>query len=67
MAARPRVTDVWEQPGRPARSEPIAVGARVFHEKFGYGVVTSAEDDRLDVRFEQAGDKRILDRFVEKA
>jgi DNA helicase-2/ATP-dependent DNA helicase PcrA len=67
MAARPRVTDVWEQPGRPPLSEPIPVGARVFHQKFGYGVVTSAQDGRLDVRFEQAGDKRLLDRFVEKA
>jgi hypothetical protein len=25
------------------------------------------EDDRLDVRFEKAGEKRLIDRFVEKA
>ena len=27
---------------------------------------TAAEDDRLDVAFDKAGDKRVLDRFVEK-
>jgi DNA helicase-2/ATP-dependent DNA helicase PcrA len=64
---RPRVTEVWEQPRRPARIEAIPVGSRVFHQKFGYGTVTSAEDDRLDIAFDKAGAKRVLDRFVEKA
>jgi hypothetical protein len=27
--------------------------------------VTAAEDDRLDVAFDKAGDKRVLDRFIE--
>jgi DNA helicase-2/ATP-dependent DNA helicase PcrA len=52
---------------RPARAERIRVGERVFHQKFGYGRVTSVEDDRLDIEFEKAGAKRVLDRFVEKA
>jgi DNA helicase II / ATP-dependent DNA helicase PcrA len=65
VARRSRTIDVWEQPGRPARADAIAVGARVFHQKFGYGTVTSSEDDRLDVAFDKAGDKRVLDRFVE--
>ena len=42
------------------------MGSRVFHEKFGYGTVRAAEDDRLDVAFDKAGEKRVLDRFVEK-
>jgi DNA helicase-2/ATP-dependent DNA helicase PcrA len=67
VARRPRTIEVWEQPARPARSEAIPVGARVFHQKFGYGVVTAAEDDRLDVAFDKAGEKRVLDRFVERA
>ena len=67
VARRPRTIDVWEKPARPARSDAIPVGARVFHQKFGYGTVTSSEDDRLDVAFDKAGDKRVLDRFVEKA
>jgi DNA helicase-2/ATP-dependent DNA helicase PcrA len=67
VARRPKVIDVWEQPSRPARSEAIPVGSRVFHQKFGYGTVRAVDDDKLDVRFEQAGDKRVLDRFVERA
>jgi DNA helicase-2/ATP-dependent DNA helicase PcrA len=62
-----RRAEAWEQPGRPARAEKIAVGQRVFHEKFGYGEVTAAEEDRLDIAFEKAGQKRVMDRFVEKA
>ena len=67
VARRTRTIEAWEQPGRPARAEAIPVGARVFHQKFGYGTVTSADSDRLDVAFDKAGDKRVLDRFVEKA
>jgi DNA helicase II / ATP-dependent DNA helicase PcrA len=67
VARQPRTIEEWEQPGRPARTDTIQVGARVFHQKFGYGTVTSAEDNRLDVAFDKAGDKRVLDRFVEKA
>jgi DNA helicase-2/ATP-dependent DNA helicase PcrA len=62
-----RGAEPWEQPGRPARTEKIAVGQRVFHEKFGYGKVIASDDDRLDVAFEKAGQKRVMDRFVEKA
>ena len=65
LVARRKVTEVWEQPGRPARADAIPVGARVFHQKFGYGTVTAVDDDRLDVSFEKAGDKRVLDRFVD--
>ncbi len=61
-----RGTEPWEQAGRPARADKIGVGQRVFHEKFGYGEVTASEDDRLDVAFEKAGQKRVMDRFVEK-
>ena len=59
--------EAWEQPARPARADAIPVGARVFHQKFGYGAVTAAEDDRLDIAFDKSGAKRVLDRFVEKA
>ncbi|HQT67613.1 MAG: DNA helicase II [Rhodospirillales bacterium 20-60-12] len=65
-AARPRVIDQWDQPSRPPKADKIPVGARVFHEKFGYGIVTDADDDRLDIKFETSGEKRVLDRFVER-
>ncbi|MCO6415264.1 UvrD-helicase domain-containing protein [Siccirubricoccus sp. KC 17139] len=69
MARRPRVIEAgaWEVQQRPARQDAIAVGQRVFHQKFGYGRVTAVEDDKLDIEFEKAGQKRVLDRFVEKA
>ncbi len=66
-ARRPRVTDVWEQPARPERADKIPVGTRVFHQKFGMGTVTRADDGKLDIAFDNAGDKRVLDRFVERA
>ena len=67
VARRPRVIEAWEQPGRPARADAIPVGSRVFHQKFGYGTVRAVDDDKLDVHFETSGDKRVLDRFVERA
>ena len=66
VARPPRVFDAWEQPARPARIDKIPVGARVFHQKFGYGRVKAVDDDKLDVHFETSGDKRVLDRFVER-
>ncbi|MCP5397612.1 MAG: UvrD-helicase domain-containing protein [Sphingomonadaceae bacterium] len=45
----------------------IALGARVFHEKFGYGVVTDQEGNKLEIEFEHAGTKRVLDSFVSLA
>ena len=67
MARRVRDPAPWEQPARPARTETMPVGQRVFHQKFGYGHVTAVDDDKLDIDFEKAGAKRVLDRFVEKA
>ena len=63
----PKVIEAWEQPARPARTVKLPVGTRVFHQKFGYGRVLAVDDDRLEVMFEKAGQKRLLDRFVEKA
>ena len=68
LAARhPKAIEGWEAPGRPPRDDALPPGTRVFHQKFGYGVVLAAHDDRLDVAFEKAGQKRLLDRFVERA
>jgi DNA helicase-2/ATP-dependent DNA helicase PcrA len=67
IARRQKVLEVWEQTARPPREDAIPVGSRVFHQKFGYGTVTATEDDRLDIAFDKAGSKRVLDRFVEPA
>jgi DNA helicase-2/ATP-dependent DNA helicase PcrA len=45
----------------------IALGARVFHEKFGYGTVTAQEGNKLEIDFETAGPKRVIDSFVKLA
>ncbi|RAK51261.1 ATP-dependent helicase [Phenylobacterium deserti] len=42
-------------------------GDRVFHVKFGYGGVKSVEGNKLTVSFDKAGEKKVIDSFVEKA
>ncbi|HEX9466027.1 MAG TPA: UvrD-helicase domain-containing protein [Alphaproteobacteria bacterium] len=46
---------------------PFAEGARVFHQKFGYGRVIAAEAGKLDIEFDKAGRKKVMDSFVELA
>jgi DNA helicase-2/ATP-dependent DNA helicase PcrA len=45
----------------------LAIGMRVFHEKFGYGEIIDIDGNKLEVEFEQAGAKRVLDGFVRAA
>jgi DNA helicase II / ATP-dependent DNA helicase PcrA len=49
--------------GNPGRGD-IARGQRVFHSKFGYGTVAEIEGNKLEIDFEHAGRKRVLDSFV---
>ncbi|SIQ55087.1 DNA helicase-2 / ATP-dependent DNA helicase PcrA [Rhizobium sp. RU35A] len=44
----------------------FAVGDRVFHIKFGNGNVVSVEGNKLTINFDRAGEKRVLDGFVER-
>ena len=48
------------------RGSAYTVGERVFHLKFGYGAVTAVEGNKLTVAFEKAGEKKVIDSFVEK-
>ena len=43
----------------------FAVGTRVFHQKFGYGTIRSADGSKLEIAFEKAGTKKVMDSFVE--
>jgi DNA helicase-2/ATP-dependent DNA helicase PcrA len=45
----------------------LSVGQRVFHQKFGNGNITAIEGNKLEVSFDKAGAKRVLDSFVEPA
>jgi DNA helicase-2/ATP-dependent DNA helicase PcrA len=49
--------------GNKGRSD-VSVGMRVFHEKFGYGTIRTIEGNKLEIDFEQAGPKRVLDSFI---
>ncbi|HWA51113.1 MAG TPA: UvrD-helicase domain-containing protein [Dongiaceae bacterium] len=54
------------------RAEPVAQtgtgrypsGAKVFHQKFGYGKVLHSEGDKLEIAFEKAGVKKVMAGFV---
>ncbi|WBU28680.1 UvrD-helicase domain-containing protein [Rhodopseudomonas palustris] len=40
---------------------------RVFHQKFGYGHVTKIDGNKLTIVFDKAGEKKVVDSFVERA
>jgi DNA helicase-2/ATP-dependent DNA helicase PcrA len=43
-----------------------SVGDRVFHQKFGYGEVSLVDGNKLTIQFDKAGEKRVVDSFVER-
>ncbi|MBU3992172.1 MAG: UvrD-helicase domain-containing protein [Alphaproteobacteria bacterium] len=45
----------------------LGTGVRVFHEKFGYGTIAAQEGNKLEIDFETAGRKRVIDSFVKPA
>ena len=49
--------------GNKGRSD-LSVGMRVFHQKFGYGAIAEIEGNKLEIDFEDAGRKRVIDSFV---
>ena len=42
----------------------FTIGERVFHQKFGYGVIAGIEGDKLEIEFDKAGSKKVVSRFV---
>ena len=47
-----------------AGAKTLAVGARIFHQKFGYGQVRSVDGNKLEIAFDKAGTKKVIDSFV---
>jgi DNA helicase-2/ATP-dependent DNA helicase PcrA len=45
----------------------FAIGDRVFHIKFGNGDVIAVEGNKLTIAFDKAGEKRVVDSFVQRA
>ncbi|WP_298126575.1 UvrD-helicase domain-containing protein [Brevundimonas sp.] len=71
--ARPARQALIEGDGRliatadPSAASGWARGVRVFHQKFGYGLVKAVEGNKLVVAFDKAGEKKVIDTFVERA
>jgi DNA helicase II / ATP-dependent DNA helicase PcrA len=42
------------------------IGDRVFHQKFGNGNVTHVDGNKLTIAFDRAGEKRVVDSFIER-
>ena len=42
------------------------LGNRVFHQKFGYGEVVKVDGNKLTIAFDKAGEKKVVDSFVER-
>ncbi|MAO54795.1 MAG: DNA helicase II, partial [Rhodospirillaceae bacterium] len=55
----------WRVAERSGDTDGLSVGARVFHQKFGYGRITAKDGDKLEIDFEKAGRKKVMGSFVE--
>ena len=69
VRARPPLIEAqaWSvQTSDPSASQ-FERGERVFHQKFGYGRISFVEGNKLTVEFDKAGEKRVIDQFVQRA
>ncbi len=66
-ARRRRAVDAadWRAAPVEASGEAYQVGQRVFHQKFGYGLVRAVDGNKLEIAFDKAGTKKVMDSFVE--
>jgi DNA helicase-2/ATP-dependent DNA helicase PcrA len=48
----------------PKSKHTLSVGQRIFHDKFGYGEVRRVEGNKLEIAFDKAGTKKVIDSFV---
>jgi len=49
-----------------AEGAGLEIGMRVFHQKFGYGRVAHVDGNKLTVDFDKAGQKKVVDTFVDR-
>ncbi len=50
---------------KPKTPSSFRAGDRVFHDKFGYGMVEAVDGNKLGIEFETAGLKHVVDSFVQ--
>jgi DNA helicase-2/ATP-dependent DNA helicase PcrA len=51
----------------PSERPDFGIDQRIFHQKFGYGRIVAVDGNKLDIEFEKAGRKKVLDSFIEGA
>jgi DNA helicase-2/ATP-dependent DNA helicase PcrA len=64
--ARKPITIDGEVLGTSTGSSSFCVGERVFHLKFGNGNVIAVDGNKLTIAFDKAGEKRVVDSFVQR-
>lgn len=64
QAFREREGLSWQVEARDGGGTGFSVGDRVFHQKFGHGRVCAVDGNKLEVDFDKAGRKKVIDSFV---
>jgi DNA helicase-2/ATP-dependent DNA helicase PcrA len=61
-----RMVEAEEWDVKPIRASEhgFKIGDRVFHDKFGYGLVEEIDGSKLAIAFDKSGRKKVLDSFV---
>jgi DNA helicase-2/ATP-dependent DNA helicase PcrA len=57
----------WKVAERKSSGASFQKGDRVFHDKFGNGTVIAVDDNKLEIAFDKAGTKKVLENFVSAA
>jgi len=60
------VDAAWEVMARPSKTGSFVESERVFNQKFGYGTIQRIDGNKLQIAFEKAGKKTVIDSFVKK-
>ncbi|MCF8466119.1 MAG: UvrD-helicase domain-containing protein [Sneathiella sp.] len=67
-AANQRLVDNSTKPvAKSVDDSGLKVGSRIFHQKFGYGRITRKDGPKLEIAFEKAGTKKVMENFVQVA
>ncbi len=67
LTQRQRRTDREAPDAAAPPDDGYAPGDRVFHQKFGYGLVQTVDGNKLEISFDKAGVKKVLDSFISMA
>jgi DNA helicase-2/ATP-dependent DNA helicase PcrA len=69
----PEYVSNWQTSSSNAKKKAVnarsgtPAGSRVFHQKFGYGTVIKVEGNKLEVKFDNSGTKKLMSNFVNPA